>query len=66
MRDQHIMQGRGFILVYSITTRGSFSAMKELHRNILRVKVTKIQNCFFSHFIKGSRKFSCCCLWKSM
>ncbi len=38
MRDQHIMQGRGFGLVYAITMRSSFNALKALHSQILRVK----------------------------
>jgi len=38
MRDQHILQGAGFGLVYSITSRQSFQQMSELYLQILRVK----------------------------
>jgi len=38
MRDQYINSGEGFILVYSITSRSSFSSMTEFRQKILEVK----------------------------
>jgi len=37
MRDQHILQGRGFMLVYSITSRNSFLLLSEFKQSIIRV-----------------------------
>jgi len=38
LRDQWIRDGEGFLLVYSISSRESFSNIEELHRRILEVK----------------------------
>jgi len=38
MRDQHIIQGGGFVLVYSIIHAPSFQQLGELFQSILRVK----------------------------
>jgi len=38
MQDQWIREGKGFLLVYSITSQQSFNEMKNFHRNILRTK----------------------------
>jgi len=38
MRDQYINSGEGFILVYSIISRSSYSSMSEFRQKILEVK----------------------------
>jgi hypothetical protein len=38
LRRQHMRSGEGFILVYSITSRSSFTFVKELYQEILRTK----------------------------
>lgn len=38
LRDQWIRDGEGFILVYSISSRSSFTRIKRFHRQIQRVK----------------------------
>ena len=38
LRDQWIRDGEGFILVYSITSRASFSRIRKFHSQIQRVK----------------------------
>ena len=38
LRDQWIRDGEGFILVYSITSRSSFSRIQRFHNQIQRVK----------------------------
>jgi len=38
MRDQHIRRGQGFMLVYSIVQRSTFSNINIIHNQILRVK----------------------------
>jgi GTPase KRas protein len=38
LRDQWIRDGEGFILVYSITSRSSFSRIKKFHHQVTRVK----------------------------
>jgi len=40
MRDQHIRYGEGFALVFSITNRASFIALKDHYDTICRVKET--------------------------
>jgi len=40
MRDQHILQGNGFLLVYSVTAKTSFLQLPEFHQSIERVKDT--------------------------
>jgi len=38
MRDQYMRTGQGFILIYAITSRGSFDEAKAFYDQILRVK----------------------------
>lgn len=38
LRDQWIRDGEGFVLVYSITSRASFTRIKKFHTQIQRVK----------------------------
>ena len=38
LRDQWIRDGEGFVLVYSITSRSSFSRIQRFHNQIQRVK----------------------------
>ena len=38
LRDQWIRDGEGFVLVYSITSRSSFSRIRKFHSQIQRVK----------------------------
>ena len=38
MRDQYMYTGEGFLLVYSIIDRDSFSEIPKFHQQILRVK----------------------------
>ena len=38
LRDQWIRDGEGFVLVYSITSRASFSRIRKFHSQIQRVK----------------------------
>jgi len=38
MQDQWIREGKGFLLVYSVTSQSSFDEMKNFRRNILRTK----------------------------
>ena len=38
LRDQWIRDGEGFVLVYSITSRSSFTRIRKFHRQIQRVK----------------------------
>ena len=38
MRDQYMRNGQGFLLVYSITSRGSFKEVSAFREQILRVK----------------------------
>ena len=38
MRDQYMRTGQGFVLIYAITSRGSFDETKAFHDQILRVK----------------------------
>jgi len=40
IRDQHMIQGNGFLLVYSIDQKNSFQSIIEIYHNILRVKET--------------------------
>lgn len=40
MRDQYMRSGQGFLLVYSITNRGSFDEVASFHDAICRVKDT--------------------------
>src|ERR1700721_3019269 len=38
MREQYMISGEGFLLVYSITSRDSFDEISQFHQQILRVK----------------------------
>uniref|UniRef100_A0A8C4QP25 RAS related 2 n=1 Tax=Eptatretus burgeri TaxID=7764 RepID=A0A8C4QP25_EPTBU len=38
MREQYMRTGEGFLLVFSVTDRGSFDEMHKFHKQILRVK----------------------------
>jgi len=38
MRDQYIQTGQGFVLVYSVTNRGSFEVLKSHYERICEVK----------------------------
>ena len=38
MRDQYMRTGQGFLLIYAITSRGSFDEAKSFYDHILRVK----------------------------
>lgn len=38
MREQYMRSGEGFLLVFSVTDRGSFDELPRFHKQILRVK----------------------------
>jgi GTPase KRas protein len=38
MREHYMLDGEGFLLVYSITERDSFEMIESYHQQILRVK----------------------------
>jgi GTPase KRas protein len=38
MREQYMVGGEGFLLVYAINSRNSFTEVREFHEQILRVK----------------------------
>ena len=40
LRDQWIRDGEGFVLVYSITSRSSFSRIEGFHRQVQRIKAS--------------------------
>ncbi|KXJ87638.1 ras family-domain-containing protein [Microdochium bolleyi] len=50
LRDQWIRDGEGFVLVYSISSRSSFSRIKRFHHQIQRVK----ESCSASPSYPGS------------
>jgi GTPase KRas len=50
LRDQWIRDGEGFVLVYSISSRSSFSRIKRFHHQIQRVK----ESCASSPTYPGS------------
>ncbi|KAI1140310.1 ras-2 protein [Hypoxylon sp. FL0543] len=50
LRDQWIRDGEGFVLVYSISSRSSFSRIKRFHHQIQRVK----ESCSASPTYPGS------------
>jgi GTPase KRas len=50
LRDQWIRDGEGFVLVYSISSRSSFSRIKRFHNQIQRVK----ESCASSPSYPGS------------
>jgi GTPase KRas protein len=41
MREHYMLDGEGFLFVYSITDRGSFDLIRTYHQQILRVKDTE-------------------------
>ena len=41
MREHYMLDGEGFLLVYSITERDSFKMIESYHQQILRVKDTQ-------------------------
>jgi GTPase SAR1 family protein len=45
MADQWYKYGAGFLLVYSITDRPTFEALKSFHAEILRVKDREYAPC---------------------
>lgn len=51
LRDQWIRDGEGFVLVYSISSRSSFSRIKRFHHQIQRVK----ESCASSPSYPGSQ-----------
>ena len=40
LRDQWIRDGEGFVIVYSITSRSSFTRVKRFHSQVQRIKET--------------------------
>jgi len=38
MQDQWMQEGKGFLLVYSITSRSSFNEINVLYNKVLRTK----------------------------
>ena len=44
LRDQWVREGEGFVLVYSITSRSSFSRIQNFHQHIQRVKGVAVTN----------------------
>lgn len=40
LRDQHLMSGEGFILVFAITDRNSFEEVKQLRESIINLRNT--------------------------
>jgi len=40
LQDQWVREGQGFILVYSVTSRSSFSRLEDFHQTMLRIKRT--------------------------
>jgi len=41
MREHYMLDGEGFLLVYSVTERDSFNLIATFHEQILRVKDTE-------------------------
>lgn len=55
MRDLYIKDAQGFILIYSITSKGSFVALHELRKQIVEVKSTEnvlFKKHYFKYFSK--------------
>lgn len=46
LRDQRIRDGQGFVLVYSVCSRSSFTRIRKFHREISRVKESVIAEFF--------------------
>jgi len=38
LQDQWVREGQGFILVYSVTSRASFSRLEDFHQTMIRIK----------------------------
>jgi len=51
MREQYMLSGEGFLLVYSITARDSFEEIRTFHQQILRVKDVE----FFPMILVGNK-----------
>ena len=45
MRDQHISQGQGFVLVYAVDNRNTFDQLPQLYNSITRVKESDAAPC---------------------
>ena len=41
MRDQHLKDGKGFLLVFAINDKSTFEEVKQLREQIIRLKDTK-------------------------
>jgi GTPase SAR1 family protein len=39
MRDLYINNGQGFVIVYSITTEGTFDELRQIYSQIMNIKV---------------------------
>ncbi len=39
MRDLYIRNGQGFVIVYSITSLGTFDGLHEIYNQIMNIKV---------------------------
>jgi GTPase KRas protein len=44
LREQWIRDGEGFVLVYSISSRSSFTRMRNFHNQVQRVKESSVSN----------------------
>ena len=51
MREQYMLSGEGFLLVYAITARESFEEIGTFHQQILRVKDVE----FFPMILVGNK-----------
>ena len=50
LREQWIRHGDGFVLVYSITSRSSFTRIQRLHSQIQRVKESLASSSGYTHY----------------
>jgi small GTP-binding protein len=41
LRDQHLRDGKGFLLVYAVNDKGSYEEMLQLKEQIIKIKDTK-------------------------
>ena len=44
MRDLYIRNGQGFVMVYSITSQGTFDQLREIYNQIMNLKVNILNN----------------------
>jgi len=51
MREQYMRTGEGFLLVYNVTNRATFEALKRYHAQILRVK----DSAYFPMILVGNK-----------